>query len=372
MDDPARVLFDYFERIDAHDPVGAVAFFTDDAKAEVMTGKFLEGRDRIGRALGRILAAYERTSHHVTNLRWDRDGDRIVLWSYVYAHHRMKATGAAWHLWVRLRNVLVEEDGKLRIAEHQLVAVDSIPGRKEIPADWYPGHPGREWPALPEPGQRLREAIEAASPQVAHGMEHMRRAAAESALGEARSALVTACAAAARDQLETVLAALARAEAAGLPPEQAWATPGALLIARGDVVAQRLARGLLETFGAPPAGEPHDGSIAREDAVAHFREYFGDELPERVALLADRMPTAFAGYALMHRGALRGAALPPKLAELVLCGLNAAEYQSEYVAIHAAAARRVGASEDEILGAVLAAVPVAGVAAWASAAGVLV
>ncbi|HET9938559.1 MAG TPA: nuclear transport factor 2 family protein, partial [Gaiella sp.] len=141
--DPARTLFDYFERIDAQDPAGAVANFTEDATAEVMTGKFLQGRDRIGRALGRILVAYERTSHHATNLRWDEDGDgRITLWSYVYAYHRMKATGATWHLWIRLRDVFVREaDGNLLIAEHQLVGVDSVPGRQDVPAEWYPGHP---------------------------------------------------------------------------------------------------------------------------------------------------------------------------------------------------------------------------------------
>ena len=64
--EPVDVLYDYFDCIDRRDPAAAVANFTEDARAEVMTGKFLEGRDRIGRALGRILAAYARTSHHVT------------------------------------------------------------------------------------------------------------------------------------------------------------------------------------------------------------------------------------------------------------------------------------------------------------------
>jgi len=370
MDDPGRVLFDYFERIDAQDPVGAVAFFTEDAKAEIMTGKFLEGRDRIGRALGRVLAAYERTSHHATNLRWDRDGDRIVLWSYVYAYHRMRATGATWHLWIRLRDVFVEVDGALRIAEHQLVGVDSIPGRQDIPEEWYPGHPGREWDLLPKPGQRLREAIATASPKASQGMQLVRQAAAESGLGEGRSALVTACCAAARAHGEVVIESLVRAQEGGVPAEQAWATPAVLLISRGETAAGRLARGLLETYGAPPPGEPHDGGVERDRALAYFREYFG-EVPERVTLLADRSPTAFAGYTLMHQGALRESPLPPVLVELILCGVNAAEHEPDFVAVHAAAARRVGATEDELLGAVLSAIPVAGAAVWAGAAAAL-
>jgi alkylhydroperoxidase/carboxymuconolactone decarboxylase family protein YurZ/ketosteroid isomerase-like protein len=369
--DPERVLFDYFERIDAHDPMGAVQFFTEDAKAEVMTGKFLEGRDRIGRALGRILAAYERTSHHATNLRWDELPDgRILLWSYVYAYHRMKATGATWHLWIRLRDVFERQpDGSLKIAEHQLVGVDSLPGRQDIPAEWYPGHPGREWDRLPEPGQRLREALATANPKAARGMELVREAGAKG-LGEARSALVTACAAAARDQFDVMIESLRRAKAAGLPPEHAWATPPIMLISRGDTAAQRLTRGVLETFGAPVAGRPYDGQLDRDAAFAYHREYYG-EVPERVALLAERSPLAFEGYTLMHQAALREGPLPPVLVELLLCGINAAEFQPAFVEIHAAAARRVGASEDEILGAVLAAIPVGGAAVWSSAAAAL-
>ena len=370
--DPARTLFDYFERIDAQDPAGAVANFTEDATAEVMTGKFLEGRDRIGRALGRILVAYERTSHHATNLRWDEDGDgRITLWSYVYAYHRMKATGATWHLWIRLRDVFVREpDGNLLIAEHQLVGVDSVPGRQEIPADWYPGNPGRNWDVLPAPGQRLDEAIRTASPAASDGMALIAGAARDSALGGGRAQLVTAGAAAARGQDDVVLDALAAAKAAEVPAEEAWATPAVVLISRGRAVARRLARGLLEVYGAPPEGAASQGAPDEDDAMDYFREYFG-EVPERVATLADRSSAAFGGYALLHRSALRESALPPVLVELLLCGLNAAELQPEFVRIHADAARRVGASDDEVLGAVLAAIPVSGAAVWAAAAGAL-
>lgn len=369
--DPARTLFDYFERIDAQDPAGAVANFTEDATAEVMTGKFLQGRDKIGRALGRILVAYERTSHHATNLRWDEDGDRIELWSYVYAYHRMKATGATWHLWIRLRDVFVrEDDGNLLIAEHQLVGVDSVPGRQDIPADWYPGHPGRAWDVLPAPGQRLDEAIRAASPAASEGMALIAGAARTGALAGGRVELVTACAAAARGQDETLLEALGAAKAAGLPAEEAWATPAVVLISRGTAVARRLARGLLETYGAPPPGADSPGAPVEDAALSYFRDYFGN-VPERVTALAERSPQAFGGYALLHRSALRESALPAALVELVLCGVNAAEMQAEFVRIHADAARRVGASEDEVLGAVLAAIPVSGAAVWAAAAGAL-
>ena len=59
-----QVLLDYFEGVDRRDPEMAVSVFAEDARAEIMTGKVLEGRDRIGRALGRVLVRYARTSHH--------------------------------------------------------------------------------------------------------------------------------------------------------------------------------------------------------------------------------------------------------------------------------------------------------------------
>ena len=52
------------------------------------------------------------------------------------------------------------------------------------------------------------------------------------------------------------------------------------------------------------------------------------------------------------------------LVELLLCGLNSAELQPEFVRIHADAARRVGATDDEVLGAVLAAIPVMALFLW--------
>ena len=140
--EPVQVLYEYFDCIDRRDPAAAVQNFTEDARAEVMTGKFLEGRDRIGRALGRILAAYARTSHHVTNERVEYDGDTATLSTYVYAYHRLAATGATWHLWARLVDVMVADGDRWLIADHRLTGVDAIPSRREIPDTWYGGHPG--------------------------------------------------------------------------------------------------------------------------------------------------------------------------------------------------------------------------------------
>jgi alkylhydroperoxidase/carboxymuconolactone decarboxylase family protein YurZ len=140
-----------------------------------------------------------------------------------------------------------------------------------------------------------------------------------------------------------------------------------LLISRGRPVAERLAEALIEVFGGPEPGPPSDGPPDREQALAYFESYFG-AIPPRVSYLAERSETAFAGYALLHRSALREGALPPVLVELILCGVNAADLQTEFVAIHAGAARRQGATEEQLLGAVLAVIPVSGVAVWPGAA----
>ena len=74
---------------------------------------------------------------------------------------------------------------------------------------------------------------------------------------------------------------------------------------------------------------------------------------------------------MLHRGGLRDGALEPKLAELLLCAVNAAEIQTGFVEIHAGAARAKGATDAELAETILAVIPVAGVAAWAGAAAAL-
>ena len=369
--EPVEVLYDYFDCIDRRDPAAAVQNFTEDARAEVMTGKFLEGRDRIGRALGRILAAYARTSHHVTNERVEYDGDTATLSTYVYAYHRLAATGATWHLWARLVDVMVADGDRWLIADHRLTGVDAIPSRREIPDTWYGGHPGHAAEPIPLPGGPARRAIAIASPKAAAGMELIRSAATEgTGLAPGESALIAACAAAVRGHPRLLRESLELALQHGLPKEQAWAAPAVVLISRGQPVAERLADALIEVFGDPDPGAPDDGPLDRAGALAYFQRYF-DGIPPRISLLAEKSRTAFEGYTRLHRGALREGPLPPVLVELILCGINASEFASDFVQIHADAARREGASDGQLFGAVLSVIPVSGAAAWPGAAAAL-
>lgn len=134
----------YFDRVDADDPDGAVADFAPDARVEIMTGKVYEGRDAYGRALGRVLAQYEATSHHVSNFAIERpDPDTATMTAYVYAYHRLRETGEPWHLWARIVDRMERSGDGWVVVEHVLHGVDSHPRWDKVDPDWYRGHPGR-------------------------------------------------------------------------------------------------------------------------------------------------------------------------------------------------------------------------------------
>jgi len=138
-----QLFHSYFERVDANDPDGAAAHMTSDVAFEVMIGERREGRDRFGRALGRVLDGYTATSHHVTNLLVDLDGDEGTASMYVYAFHRMASTGEPWHLWARIHDRVRREDGQWRISEHLVHGMDAVPMRPDLPRSWYEAHRGR-------------------------------------------------------------------------------------------------------------------------------------------------------------------------------------------------------------------------------------
>lgn len=364
-----RVLRYYFDRIDAQDATGAVEHFAEHAKAYIMTGKYLEGRDRIGRALGRVIAQYEVTSHHVTNVRVDRTGeDEAVVWSHVYAYHRMAHTGRPWHLWVQLYDRFERIGDRWTIAEHALNGVDSIPPRPDIPAEWYTGHPDHPptdhlvpWP------ERGRASIAMGAPDVVAGMRHLRASVlADGALPGKAKALFAAAVAASKGYEELMREYLVAARDAGLAVDEAWGAAAVIVTSRGEAVAERFAVALIELFGSPgPIEATPRPALAEADA--YMVDYYG-AIPPRFAFLRDVMPEAFVALTMLHRGSLRGAGLDPVLRELVVCAVNAADFQPDLMAIHAGAARSLGASREQIAEAVLAALPVAGLAVWSKSA----
>ena len=145
-----RLMVEYFDAVDALDPKRAVQIFSADVIGDFMTGRIYEGPEPIGRALGKILLQYEKTSHHITNHRVEILGDTASAVTWIYAFHRMAGTSDVWHLWARHVDELKRVDGSWKVSKRVLSAIDSEPSWDAIKSDWYYGHPGRRDRAILE------------------------------------------------------------------------------------------------------------------------------------------------------------------------------------------------------------------------------
>lgn len=190
---------------------------------------------------------------------------------------------------------------------------------------------------------------------------------ADGALPRATKLLFAAAVCAVKRDVQLVGHHVAAAAAAGLPREHAEGAVVGLLISRGVEPHRLLAEAVERTYG-PPEGEPGaPGDADVPGAYAYFEGYFGF-VPDYVELLGERAGPALEGYFLMRQAALAETPLPPRDMELLLCAVNAGEYQARFVAIHARGARTAGATEEQLVEAALTAMPFAGVASWLPAA----
>jgi alkylhydroperoxidase/carboxymuconolactone decarboxylase family protein YurZ len=179
-------------------------------------------------------------------------------------------------------------------------------------------------------------------------------------------ALYMAAAAAVKHQPEVLARELARARSLGLALAHAEGAALAVLISRGESAHAAFAASVRSCYGSRPGEAPPERprlELTRASALDYFRRYFGF-VPAYVELMADEAPRALEGYVLMREWSLGENALPAKHVELLLCTVNAADYSPRFVSVHAGGARRAGASEAEIVEAVLCAIPIAGVASW--------
>ena len=210
-------------------------------------------------------------------------------------------------------------------------------------------------------------ALAAVSPKFAEGLARVRDVTdRDGALPAWAKAVFMAAAAAVKGHDEVLRRELARSARSGLTIGAARGAAVAVLISRGEAVYERFTAAVDDAFGATVT--PGNGAVPVFEASAgaatrYFDEYFGF-VPDYITLMAERAPRALEGYMLMREWALAENTLEPKLVELLLCTVNAAEFESRFVDVHAGGARRAGATEDEIVEAVVCAIPVAGVASW--------
>lgn len=178
-----------------------------------------------------------------------------------------------------------------------------------------------------------------------------------------RKALFAAVAAIDRRYPDLARRELARGVALGLPLHEATAGLIVLSSLRGEGAALEFASLMAECF-APPAASREAGppTVARGEAEANFRQYFGT-IPPPLAELIRLVPEAADAYYLMRRGSIDANPISAKDGELLLLTILAAGY-SPMAATHVRGARMAGATDQEIAEAVLCAVPSAGIAAW--------
>lgn len=179
-------------------------------------------------------------------------------------------------------------------------------------------------------------------------------------------ALYMACAAAVRGQFALLNSEMGRSRELGLALVDARGAALAVMISRGEGVYATFTAAIDEVYGekiGDPSDDSPDFELDRQGCLDYFHEYFGS-IPDYVELMADEAPRALEGYVLMRQWSLAENKLASKHVELLLCTVNAAEFSSRFVNVHATGARKAGATEAEIVEAVLCAIPVAGVASW--------
>jgi alkylhydroperoxidase/carboxymuconolactone decarboxylase family protein YurZ len=179
-------------------------------------------------------------------------------------------------------------------------------------------------------------------------------------------ALYMACAGAVRNQDLLMERELARSRDHGLTLADARGAALAVLISRGEGVYSKLSEVIGQVFGeqiGEPENETPDLVLDRQACLDYFESYF-DFVPDYVHLMANEAPRALEGYVLMRQWSLDENMLDSKHVELLLCTINASEFSSRFVNVHATGARKAGATEAEIVEAVICAIPVSGVASW--------
>lgn len=213
------------------------------------------------------------------------------------------------------------------------------------------------------------EGLAATFPKAAEGLALMGEAIhVDGALSRSEKALCVAAIGAVKGLPDTVTAYLGVALSGGLTPDEAGGAAINVLISRGIPAYRVFVEALAEVSEEPVThGPPFTEVVTTDEILEYFQGIFGD-VPPNVSLAARHLPGALHGYFLLRQAALEESPLEPRLADLVLCAVNAAEYRDDYVEIHARFALGGGATAAQLTEAVACSIPFAGVAAWLSGA----
>ncbi len=137
-----QLMIRYAERIDAKDPEGAAACYTEDGVGNYWG--VCTGREEIAARLTKILNRFASTSHHLSNACIELDGDQATAMSYVYAFHTLVDSRDTMHFWGRWVDRLKRTDEGWLLADREVVTVGTQEeNNAQRDRAEPPGHPGR-------------------------------------------------------------------------------------------------------------------------------------------------------------------------------------------------------------------------------------
>ena len=139
-----------------------------------------------------------------------------------------------------------------------------------------------------------------------------------------------------------------------------------LFLSRGAPAARTLltATGSLSEISSRPATPD---SPDPEEIEEYFLRVFG-QIPSRVTLLQEHAPEALETYFLLREETLGGHVLDPRLAQLALVGVNAADRQEDFTYEHALGALKEEAPAGQLVEAGVCSMLYGGLASWTTAA----
>ena len=180
--------------------------------------------------------------------------------------------------------------------------------------------------------------------------------------------IIVAATAAIKSQPQDCAAWTRSALNAGATIDNIFSAAITLVLSRGIFPARMLIESLIQvspkiemTASLTPT---KDGLSPSKSTIEQYFISTFNQVPERVSLLIDECLPAMQTYHMLRNAGLDNTGLTPLQSELLLVAINAADYKSDYVLVHAKGARAKGATEAHLVEACVSVIPFAGVAAW--------
>ena len=180
--------------------------------------------------------------------------------------------------------------------------------------------------------------------------------------------IIVAATAAIKSQSQDCTQWIRSALNAGATTDNIFSAAITLVLSRGIFPARMLIESLIQvspklemTASLTPS---KDGLSPSQPTIEQYFISIFNQVPERVSLLIDECLPAMQTYHMLRNAGMDNTGLTPLQSELLLVAVNAADYKSDYVQVHAKGARTKGATDGHLVEACVCVIPFAGVAAW--------